>query len=283
MVFLAIPCTNGFPRVKAVGQLPLRFPQCLLYWMTWVGAAQRALQNKLQQEMQEDTSCLPLEPRADWEGDQGEDLHSRAIHARLGSKTLPELGLSPTAKGVAEEKCSHSLGPVPALGLAVGDFVGGCWNSQMSQASIFSPISLSPLKAANGRLIYPSDKASVINNVLCQLEPFPRLLVYWRSACLPWAEAATQRVRRLGSFPRQTTSIPEQRGERIAFLLLMNLSLTGGQEHPATENCPSPTLSQREGGKERESDISCQKNPSQFPDYWRTALECSCGVCLTEL
>lgn len=68
----------------------------------------------------------PLYPGLTERGTEGKISIAEPIQARLGSKTLPELGLSPTLTGDAEEKYSHSLGAVPPLGLAVGDFAGGC-------------------------------------------------------------------------------------------------------------------------------------------------------------
>lgn len=91
------------------------------------------------------------------------------------------------------------------------------------KAATFSSISLSPLKAANGRLIYPQPNCwSLIKpSVSWSHSPgslFTDEVLVSLEQKLPHSE-----LRRLGSFPRQTTSIPEQRGERIASFLLMNL------------------------------------------------------------
>lgn len=88
-------------------------------------------------------------------------------------------------------------------------------------------------------------------------------------------------MRRLGSFPRQTTSIPEQRGGRIAFLLLMNLSLTGSMEarnalqlrSAHIPHCPR----EREGKKGSQTSPARKIHPSSQTiagQLWNTAVEC---------
>lgn len=99
----------------------------------------------------------PLYPGQTERGTEGKTSIAEPTHAGVESKTLLELGLSPSS-GDAEEKYSHSLGAVPALGLAVGSLQEDAETLSCSQASIFGPISLFPLKAANGRLIYPLTK-----------------------------------------------------------------------------------------------------------------------------
>lgn len=98
------------------------------------------------------------------------------------------------------------------------------------KAATFSSISLSPPKAANGRLTYPQPKcwSLITPSVRWSHSPgslFTNEVLVSLEQKLPHSE-----LRRLGSFPRQTTSIPEHRGERIASLLLMNLPLTGSVE-----------------------------------------------------
>lgn len=85
----------------------------------------------------------------------------------------------------------------------------------------------------------------------------------------------------MGSFPRQTTSIPEQRGGRIAFVLLMNLSLTGSMEARNALQLRSAHLPHCH--REREGKKGSQTSPARkihsssqtiVGQLWNTAVEC---------
>lgn len=126
--------------------------------MTLVGAPQSSTGSPKHETAAGHAGRHPLYPGLTESGTEGKTSITEPTHARVESKTLPELGLSPAVARDAEEKYSHSLRAVPALGLAVWSSQEDAETPNCSRASIFRPISLSPLKAANGRLIYPLTK-----------------------------------------------------------------------------------------------------------------------------